>query len=113
MEFTRLGNTGLRVSRLGLGCMSYGDPTTPSAHPWALIEDAASPGRSLHARLIPGASFAEHDARRSGGPGTTGRIRSLGHCYLTAAARFAVCQLWRRRESTRSRFPPPLQAALR
>ena len=28
MEFTRLGNTGLKVSRLALGCMSYGDPTT-------------------------------------------------------------------------------------
>ena len=28
MEYTRLGNTGLKVSRIGLGCMSYGDPTT-------------------------------------------------------------------------------------
>jgi diketogulonate reductase-like aldo/keto reductase len=43
MEYTRLGNTGLKVSRLALGCMSYGDPTTPSAHPWALIEDEAQP----------------------------------------------------------------------
>ncbi len=38
MEYTRLGNTGLTVSRLALGCMSYGDPTTPDAHPWALTE---------------------------------------------------------------------------
>ena len=38
MEYTRLGNTGLKVSRLGLGCMSYGDPTTPNAHPWALVK---------------------------------------------------------------------------
>jgi aryl-alcohol dehydrogenase-like predicted oxidoreductase len=43
MEYTRLGNTGLKVSRLALGCMSYGDPTTPNAHPWALTEDAALP----------------------------------------------------------------------
>jgi aryl-alcohol dehydrogenase-like predicted oxidoreductase len=43
MEYTRLGNTGLKVSRLGLGCMSYGDPTTPNAHPWALVEDSAQP----------------------------------------------------------------------
>ena len=41
MEYTRLGSTGLRISRLALGCMSYGDPTTPGAHPWALTEDAA------------------------------------------------------------------------
>ncbi|MFJ6197348.1 aldo/keto reductase [Micromonospora sp. NPDC092111] len=43
MEHTRLGTTGLSVSRLALGCMSYGDPTTPDAHPWALTEDAAQP----------------------------------------------------------------------
>jgi len=43
MEYTRLGNTGLKVSRLALGCMSYGDPTTPNAHPWALVEDEAQP----------------------------------------------------------------------
>ena len=24
MEYVRLGNTGLRVSRIALGCMSYG-----------------------------------------------------------------------------------------
>ena len=32
MEYTRLGNTGLRVSRLALGCMSYGDSTSSGAH---------------------------------------------------------------------------------
>ena len=31
MQQVRLGSTGLRVSRLSLGCMSYGDPTTPGA----------------------------------------------------------------------------------
>ncbi|HET7821417.1 MAG TPA: aldo/keto reductase [Ornithinibacter sp.] len=43
MEYTRLGSTGLKVSRLALGCMSYGDPETPNAHAWALTEDAAGP----------------------------------------------------------------------
>ena len=43
MEYTRLGTTGLKVSRLALGCMSYGDPTVPRAHPWALTEDRATP----------------------------------------------------------------------
>jgi aryl-alcohol dehydrogenase-like predicted oxidoreductase len=43
MQYTRLGNTGLKISRLALGCMSYGDPATPDAHPWALPEDDAQP----------------------------------------------------------------------
>ena len=43
MEYTRLGSTGLKVSRLALGCMSYGDPSTPNAHAWALTEDKAQP----------------------------------------------------------------------
>jgi aryl-alcohol dehydrogenase-like predicted oxidoreductase len=43
MEYTRLGSTGLKVSRLALGCMSYGDPTTDSAHRWALDDDEAQP----------------------------------------------------------------------
>jgi aryl-alcohol dehydrogenase-like predicted oxidoreductase len=43
MEYTRLGTIGLRISRLALGCMSYGDPSTERAHPWALPEDQAEP----------------------------------------------------------------------
>ena len=45
MEYVRLGNTGLKVSRLALGCMSYGDPTTTGhgAHEWSLKEDEALP----------------------------------------------------------------------
>jgi aryl-alcohol dehydrogenase-like predicted oxidoreductase len=43
MELTQLGTTGMKVSRLALGCMSYGDPTTPGAHEWALNDDEAQP----------------------------------------------------------------------
>ena len=43
MDYTRLGSTGLTVSRLALGCMSYGDPSTPNAHPWALNDTEAQP----------------------------------------------------------------------
>jgi aryl-alcohol dehydrogenase-like predicted oxidoreductase len=43
MEYVRLGTSGLKVSRLALGCMSYGDPTTRDAHPWALTEEKAQP----------------------------------------------------------------------
>jgi aryl-alcohol dehydrogenase-like predicted oxidoreductase len=41
MELTRLGASGLKISRLALGCMSYGDPTTERAHEWALADDDA------------------------------------------------------------------------
>lgn len=41
MEYVRLGTTGLKISRLALGCMSYGDPTTPGAHEWALPAEQA------------------------------------------------------------------------
>ncbi|MDE2771372.1 MAG: aldo/keto reductase, partial [Bacteroidota bacterium] len=40
MEYTRLGNTGLTVSRLALGCMSFGDQ---SWQPWLLEEEASQP----------------------------------------------------------------------
>ena len=42
MEYTRLGSTGLTVSRVALGCMSYGDASRGS-HPWVLDEDTAQP----------------------------------------------------------------------
>jgi len=43
MVLTRLGASGLKISRLALGCMSYGDPTTERAHEWALADDDAQP----------------------------------------------------------------------
>jgi 1-deoxyxylulose-5-phosphate synthase len=42
MEYVRLGSTGLEVSRLVLGCMSFGDPTR-GAHPWTLDEESSRP----------------------------------------------------------------------
>ncbi|HYN42461.1 MAG TPA: aldo/keto reductase [Thermoanaerobaculia bacterium] len=40
MKYTTLGRTGLVVSRLALGCMSYGDPAW---RPWVLPEEGARP----------------------------------------------------------------------
>ena len=40
MSYVRLGRTGLKVSRLCLGCMSYGDP---GWRPWVLDEEASRP----------------------------------------------------------------------
>jgi aryl-alcohol dehydrogenase-like predicted oxidoreductase len=42
MNYVRLGNTGLKVSRLCLGCMSYGEPGR-GAHPWTLDEETSRP----------------------------------------------------------------------
>jgi aryl-alcohol dehydrogenase-like predicted oxidoreductase len=47
MEYVRLGNTGLKVSRICLGCMTYGSPATgellPGTHAWALGEAESFP----------------------------------------------------------------------
>jgi aryl-alcohol dehydrogenase-like predicted oxidoreductase len=40
MRYTRLGSTGLEVSAITLGCMSWGDPSR-GGHPWVLDEEAA------------------------------------------------------------------------
>ena len=35
MEYTKLGNSGIEVSKLCLGCMSFGDPAS-KMHAWTL-----------------------------------------------------------------------------
>ena len=42
MEYVRLGQTGLEVSRIALGCMTYGDPQRGN-HSWTLDEEASRP----------------------------------------------------------------------
>jgi 1-deoxyxylulose-5-phosphate synthase len=41
MEYIRFGSTGMQVSRICLGCMSYGGPT--ERWPWALDEETSRP----------------------------------------------------------------------
>ncbi len=48
MEYVKLGKSGLKVSRICLGCMSYGVPER-GAHPWSLPEEA---GRPFFARAL-------------------------------------------------------------
>ncbi|HZZ38970.1 MAG TPA: aldo/keto reductase [Acidobacteriaceae bacterium] len=48
MDYVNLGRTGLKVSRICLGCMTYGAPATPEAakngrHEWALTEEQSQP----------------------------------------------------------------------
>ncbi len=42
MDYVRLGQTGLKISRLCLGCMTYGTPERGS-HPWTLGEEQSRP----------------------------------------------------------------------
>lgn len=42
MEYVKLGRTGLEVSRICLGCMSYGIPDR-GPHPWTLDEEQSCP----------------------------------------------------------------------
>ena len=42
MKYVKLGATGLTVSRICLGCMSYGEPSR-GGHPWTLDEAASLP----------------------------------------------------------------------
>ena len=47
MDYVNLGRTGLMVSRICLGCMTYGEPATgvarPGSHSWALDEASSQP----------------------------------------------------------------------
>ncbi|MFI5034940.1 MAG: aldo/keto reductase [Acidimicrobiales bacterium] len=42
MDYVNLGSTGLQVSRICLGCMSYGEPGR-GGHPWSLGPSEATP----------------------------------------------------------------------
>ncbi|EIC82777.1 aldo/keto reductase [Serratia sp. M24T3] len=42
MQYTQLGTTGLKVSRLCLGCMTYGEPSR-GKHAWTLPEESSRP----------------------------------------------------------------------
>ena len=67
MDTTRLGRTGLQVSRLCLGCMTYGDPAL-GAHPWSLPEEHSRP-------LIRAAVEAGGGAGAGGQPGAGATAR--------------------------------------
>src|ERR1700692_1222393 len=47
MDYANLGTSGLKVSRICLGCMSYGAPATgelkPGSHAWTLNEEQSQP----------------------------------------------------------------------
>lgn len=64
MEYTNMGRTGLKVSRLCLGCMSYGDPDR-LPQPWSLGEEDSRP--ILRQALEAGINFFDTADIYSGG----------------------------------------------
>lgn len=69
MEYANLGKTGLKVSRICLGCMSYGEPSSPpllpGRHAWTLNEDASQ--QYLRQALDLGINFFDTANVYSGG----------------------------------------------
>ena len=56
MDYVNLGRTGLKVSRICLGCMTYGAPASgelrPGSHAWALSEEESQPYFRSSARTL-------------------------------------------------------------
>lgn len=64
MQYVNLGRSGLKVSRLCLGCMSYGEPER-LPQPWSLAEKAARP--MIRQALEAGINFFDTANIYSGG----------------------------------------------
>ncbi len=64
MRYVRLGSSGLEVSAVTLGCMSFGEPSR-GGHPWALGEDASRP--LIKAAIEAGITFLDTANVYSGG----------------------------------------------
>ena len=71
MEYVRLGTSGLEISRIGLGMMSFGDP---ASRPWILREEAAEP--IVRRAVDAGVTFFDTADMYSGGASeqVTGRL---------------------------------------
>lgn len=64
MKYTELGNTGMKVSRICMGCMGFGDPEK-GQHRWTLDEEAS--GEIIRRGLEAGINFFDTAAAYQGG----------------------------------------------
>ena len=64
MQYRRLGQSGLEVSAIAVGCMSWGIPER-GGHPWAKDEDFAR--QTIRAALEAGVNFFDTANVYSGG----------------------------------------------
>jgi aryl-alcohol dehydrogenase-like predicted oxidoreductase len=76
MQYVNLGATGLRVSRICLGMMSFGND---SDRPWVLDEDAAEP--IVRAAVEGGINFFDTADTYSGGASEIATGRLLGKLF--------------------------------
>src|ERR1700730_11540040 len=76
MRYTNLGRTGLRVSRVCLGMMSFGND---SERPWVLDEDAAEP--IVKAAADGGINFYDTADAYSAGASEVATGRLLGRIF--------------------------------
>src|SRR3954452_11412903 len=91
MQYTKLGRTGLDVSRLCLGCMSYGGGNS-GFHQWSLGEEESRP--FFRRAIEAGINFFDTANRYSVGKR---RRYSAGRSAISRAAR---------KSSSRPRFIP-------
>ncbi len=80
MKYTKLGSTGLDVSPICLGCMSYGVPSR-GGHPWSLDAEASRP--FIQRALEAGINF--FDTANVYSDGTSEEI--VGHALAELAPR--------------------------
>jgi aryl-alcohol dehydrogenase-like predicted oxidoreductase len=68
MEYVKLGSSGLEVSRICLGCMSYGVPELGN-HPWTLKEEDSRPfvKQASTSSTLPTSTRTAPARRSSGG----------------------------------------------
>lgn len=83
MKYTKLGSTGLDISRLCLGCMTFGEPSAGN-HPWTLPLDASLP--IIRHAIENGVTF--FDTANSYSAGTSESI--VGHALKEFARREEV-----------------------
>ena len=99
MQYTKFGNTGLTVSRLCLGCMSFGDAAA-EGHDWAMDEDASRP--MIRQALEAGINFFDIANSYSGGTSEeiTGKLlKEMSHRDEIVIATKAFFP-WRRAPNT-------------
>jgi len=77
MHYVRLGNTGMKVSQVCLGCMTYGDPAV-GWHRWVLNEEQSRP--FIVKALEVGINFFDTANGYSGGASEEVLGRALRDC---------------------------------
>ncbi len=83
MKYVNLGRSGLKVSRLCLGCMSYGEPER-LPQPWSLDEKASRP--LIRQALEAGINFFDTTNIYSGGSSEEIGAVTTGFCRSHARA---------------------------